>query len=115
MRAENQRIATENPASTTASPAMNRAMRMMSPAVPSRVAIRLTMSPASSGVTTPITEDAVTRSRNRVRSRRYGRAKDRTRRTVPLGSLRVATVGSLRNDRIAIMAGLLTRSPLSHH
>ena len=51
MRAEYHRVPSEMAASTTARPAMNSAMRTMSPEVPSSEAIRLTMSPASSGVT----------------------------------------------------------------
>jgi hypothetical protein len=70
IRAEYQRVASEMPASSTASPAMNRAIRTMSPAVPSRLAIRLMMSPASSGVITPISEDPTTRARKKLSSRR---------------------------------------------
>ena len=70
IRAENQRVASEIPASTTASAAMNSAMRTMSAAVPSRPAIRLTIWPASSGVSTPMSDEPTTSSRNQVRSRR---------------------------------------------
>ncbi len=70
IREEYQRWASELPASTTASPAMTSAIRTMSPAVPASPAIRLTMSPASSGVTTPITAESTTRARKKVSSRR---------------------------------------------
>jgi hypothetical protein len=70
MRAENQRVASEMPASRTARPAMSSAMRTMSPVVPCRLAIRLTICPASSGVSTPMTDEPTTRSTNQVRSRR---------------------------------------------
>ena len=49
MRAENQRVPSEIAASRTARPAMTSAIWTMPPAVPCRPAIRLTMSPASSG------------------------------------------------------------------
>ena len=65
-----QRWASELPASTTASPAMTSAICTMSPAVPSRPAIRLTMLPASSGVSTPINADSTTRLRKKTSSRR---------------------------------------------
>ena len=58
------------PASSTASPAMISAMRTIPPAVPVSPAIRLTMSPASSGVITPMIEDATTSSRKQISSRR---------------------------------------------
>ena len=70
IRAENHRVASEIPASTTASAAMSSAMRTMSPAVPSRPAIRLTIRPASSGVSTPMSDEPTTSRRNQVRSRR---------------------------------------------
>src|SRR4051794_9953088 len=113
MREENQRVAREMPASTTARPAMTSAMRTMSPAVPSSRAIRLTMSPASSGVTTPMTDEATTSSRKMTNSRRYGRATPRMRRTVPLGISRPVTEGSRRNERMADMdiMELLTSTP----
>src|ERR671917_1569516 len=113
IRAEYQRVPREMAASTTARPAMNRAIRTMSPAVPSRLAMRLTMSPASSGVMTRMTEEPTTSSTNQVSSRRYGRAMPRMRRTVPLGSSRAVTDGSRRKDRIAAMEvmGPLTSMP----
>jgi hypothetical protein len=101
IRAENQRVPREIPASTMASPAMISAISMMPPAVPCRPAIRLTMSPASSGVITPISDDPTTRARKNVSSRRYGRAMPRIRRTVPFGSSRAVTDGSRRYDRMA--------------
>ena len=70
IREEYHRVASEMPASITASPAMNRAIRTMPPVVPSSRAMRLTMSPASRGVTTPITDEPTTSSRNQIRSRR---------------------------------------------
>jgi hypothetical protein len=70
IREENQRWASELPASSTARPAMNSAIRTMSAAVPSSPAIRLMMSPASSGVITPMTAETTTSVRKNVSSRR---------------------------------------------
>ncbi len=70
IRAEYQRVASEMPASTTARPAMSSAMRTTSLAVPSRLAMWLTIRPASSGVSTPMTDEPTTSSTNQVRSRR---------------------------------------------
>ena len=70
MREENHRVLSEIAASRTARPAMTSAMRTMPAAVPSSPAMRLMMSPASSGVTTPITDEATTSSRKQLRSRR---------------------------------------------
>src|SRR3954469_16148081 len=113
IRAENQRVPTEMPASTTARPAMISAMRTIWPAVPCRPEIRLTMSPASRGVITPMTAETTVSSRKNVSSRRYGRAMPRIRFTVPLGSSREVTDGSRRKDRIAAMEvmGLLMSTP----
>src|SRR4051812_1544756 len=115
MRAEYQRLTSENPASRTARPAMTRAILTIWPAVPSSREIRLTMSPASSGVITPMTDEATVSSRKNVSSRRYGRAMPRIRLTVPFGSSREVTNGSRRKDRMAameVMGLLMVRPPL---
>src|SRR3954465_8136658 len=116
MRAEYQRLTSENPASRTARPAMTRAILTIWPAVPSSREIRLTMSPASSGVITPMTDEATVSSRKNVSSRRYGWAMPRIRFTVPFGSSRDVTDGSRRKDRMAameVMGLLMVRPPLS--
>src|SRR3954463_204584 len=113
MRAENQRVASDKPASKPASPAMISAMRTICPAEPDSREIRLMMSPASSGVITPITDEPTTSARKNVISRQYGRAMPMMRRTMPFGSSRAVTDGSRRNDLMAAMEvmGLDTARP----
>jgi len=100
MRAENQRVANESTAPSTARPAT-------APATHSTTVMSLGRMPSSmmvcssSGTATAITADSVVSVRKMARSRRYGRAYDAIRRTMPRLSRCWVTDLSRVNERIA--------------
>ena len=120
-RAEQYRSPSDSAASITASPATTSASVTTTDAACRRMPSLMTAR-YSSGFTTPITESTASSASSSPISRRYGRANEKIRRTVPFGSFWAVTDRSCAKDRMechvprparVVIAGLLSTCSLS--